>query len=353
MKHAIGGIVAACRAACITFAVLVGLFLPYAATLCGAEPLAQSTAPRISAESSEQRAVDFLAREVPQWLTSHQCYSCHNNGDGARGLFAAVRAGLRLDASASENTLAWLQTPHRWKDNGPDQPTNDLKLARLQFAAALASAVEVGLVRDRTALLAASELLLADQIAGGAWDFPGADELGSPTTYGRPLATAQAVRVLRIADREKFARPIAAAESWLVNFNAQSVLNAAAVLWGIGKSTSAAARRQHESCLAVVRRGEAPTGGWGPYINSPTEPFDTAVVLCALAEMNPEGWTDSIRRGRAYLVRCQLPDGSWTETTRPAERESYAQRISTAGWVTTALLATRELAGPDERKLAK
>jgi hypothetical protein len=48
---------------------------------------------------------------------------------------------------------------------------------------------------------------------------------------------------------------------------------------------------------------------------------------------------DAIAAGKKYLVAQQRPDGSWPETTRPANQESYAQRISTAGWAMLALLA--------------
>jgi hypothetical protein len=50
---------------------------------------------------------------------------------------------------------------------------------------------------------------------------------------------------------------------------------------------------------------------------------------------------DAIAKGRAYLVRQQLADGSWNETTRPAGQTSYAQRISTTGWALLALIETR------------
>jgi hypothetical protein len=50
---------------------------------------------------------------------------------------------------------------------------------------------------------------------------------------------------------------------------------------------------------------------------------------------------DLIRQGRSYLIANQLPDGNWRETTRPAGAESLAQRLSTTGWATLALLATQ------------
>ena len=109
-------------------------------------------------------------------------------------------------------------------------------------------------------------------------------------------------------------------------------------------------------------RGQAPDGGWGLYATSPSEPFDTAVAVLALSAVldrtrRPElqlgrvrvgasfssGARDSrapSRRGRRFLVETQLSDGSWPETTRPTGQESYAQRISTTGWATLALLET-------------
>ena len=46
----------------------------------------------------------------------------------------------------------------------------------------------------------------------------------------------------------------------------------------------------------------------------------------------------AIDRGRRHLLDGQNPDGSWPETTRPPNLESYAQRISTTAWSLLALL---------------
>ena len=44
----------------------------------------------------------------------------------------------------------------------------------------------------------------------------------------------------------------------------------------------------------------------------------------------------------SFLLAEQLDDGGWVETTRPPGQQSYAQHISTSGWATLALLATRD-----------
>jgi len=99
---------------------------------------------------------------------------------------------------------------------------------------------------------------------------------------------------------------------------------------------------QREQSLNLLRAAQTYDGGWGPYAKSPPEVFDTAMALLALNEIHKDpGVEDLIRRGRVFLESQQQPDGSWVETTRPSGGESYAQRLSTTGWATLALLMTR------------
>ena len=75
---------------------------------------------------------------------------------------------------------------------------------------------------------------------------------------------------------------------------------------------------------------------------SPAEVFDTALVLLALESLpEKQELAPLIERGRKYLIAAQAADGSWPATTRPSGAESYAQQLSTTGWATQALLATR------------
>ena len=73
----------------------------------------------------------------------------------------------------------------------------------------------------------------------------------------------------------------------------------------------------------------------------PSRTVDTALALLALTRLAPTPEIRAlIRSGRAYLISSQSPDGGWPATTRPAGATSYAQRLSTTGWVTLALLTT-------------
>src|SRR5690349_19573118 len=78
----------------------------------------------------EVRAVAYLAGEVPRWSRANHCYSCHNNGDAARALYQAARAGIPVRAGVMTDTTTWLSRPALWDHNGGDGPFSDKRLAR-------------------------------------------------------------------------------------------------------------------------------------------------------------------------------------------------------------------------------
>src|SRR5262249_46237387 len=152
----------------------------------------------------ENRALAFLAREVPLWSAENKCFSCHNNGDAARALYTAVRLSYSVPAKVLDETSHWLTDPKRWDHQGGDAPFKDKKLACLQFASALVDAVDAGLVKDRKALARAAEMVAGYQHKDGSWQVDASENLGSPATYGTCLATVQARHILRKTDPQSY-----------------------------------------------------------------------------------------------------------------------------------------------------
>jgi squalene-hopene cyclase-like protein len=291
-------------------------------------------------------ALAYLAIEVPRWTKEHKCYSCHNNGDAARALMAAVRSGDLKDRKPLEDTLQFLAKPERWDENGPDGPFKDKKLARIQFAAALVDARGARVLLNRQALEKAASSIAELQMSDGRWETDAPGSVGSPATYGPFLATFMARRTLVAGDAVKYRTAIEKSDDWFQGARVTSVLDAAVTLWALAESTRPAATEQRQRCLQLVRAGQSREGGWGPFVTSPSEVFDTALVVLALkAQANQKELASMMRHGREYLIATQEPDGGWPATTRPSGAESYAQRLSTTGWATQALLATR--AKPD------
>ncbi len=330
-------------ARCATAVALAAGMLTWGVPAQAARPAAHQT--------PEQRAVDYLAREVPRWSKENHCFSCHNNGDGARALYAAAQRGYKVPAESLRDTSRWLLEPANWDTNRGNPAFSDKKLARLQFAASLAQACDSGLIRGRQALLDAAQSLVPWQEADGSWQIDTGVAVGSPVTWGATLATYMARRTLEKADGTRFADAIARANTWFRRTTPQSILDAAATLLALSSEARSSealtsigppgVEPAKAQCLDLILRAQNSDGGWGPRLHAPSEPFDTAVVLLALREVNDSGRTSNpITRGRGYLIAVQQPSGGWPETTRPPGAQSYAQHISTSGWATLALVLT-------------
>ena len=295
-------------------------------------------------EIPAERAVLYLAREVPRWSSENGCYSCHNNGDGARALYRARGHSLPVPEKALPSTTNWLRSPETWTHNPGDPRASDKRLAHLQFSLSLAAALSAGVVKDPSLLVTAARQLADYQDQRGCWPVEPAGSLGSPATYGRHLATSLAIGVLEQADAQRFRRPIARGRRWLEQEKAVGTIEHAAVVLALTGGDGADQSSGVNLHLQSLLRSQGGSGGWGPYPNSPSEPFDTALALLALQGHSRESAENaipaSIQRGRRYLIDTQLPGGGWAETTRPSGFESYAQHISTTAWVTIALLET-------------
>ena len=295
------------------------------------------------------RGVGYLAREVPKWKAEHPCYSCHNNGDATRALLVAGAKGHDIGASL-DDTLSFLKQPSRWDQNKARSGSDDDKqLARVQFASALATAERYGKAAS-TDLEAAAKLLVADQQADGSWTLDQSQSLGSPATYGTTIATWSARSTLIASGMQPDTFTIVQADRWFRSQKVENVLDASATVLGLDLASDVMAENLRRDCLSILRTGQSPDGGWGPYVTAKPQVFDTAMAVLALSLLDteprlarsayrPEQLKEAIANGKKYLVAQQHADGSWPETTRPADQESYAQRISTTGWAILALLA--------------
>ena len=327
---------------------LVSLLLLLSVLLLGTAVSLRSGSQTDEDARTEQRAVTYLAQEVPRWRREHACYSCHNNGDAVRALVAGSRRGHDVRASV-DDSLGWLSAPSRWDSNaGGEGGGDDKRLARLQFATAVVAAADASLLPG-DAVARAAAIVAADQHADGGWRLDSSDSLGSPATYGTALATALARRVLVRANPNDYKRAIERADGWIRTVKVANTPDASAVLFGLGSADDGLARTLRTAALEFLKKGQGPDGGWGPYPTVPAEPFDTALAILALGDarrhtepaFTPEQLRLAIDRGRLYLARQQQLDGSWVETTRPSGQESYAQRISTSAWALLALFETR------------
>ena len=285
------------------------------------------------------RGVGYLVKELPKWKA---------NGDATRALLVASSKGYDIGTSL-DDTLGFLKQPAKWDQHQAPDGFDDKTLARIQFASALAVAERFGKAAS-TDLEAAAKLLVADQKPDGSWQLEQPQSLGSPATYGDIIATWSARSTLIASGIQPDFFSIVQADRWIRGLAPENVLDAAATILALDLSSDVMAENLRRNCLSILRQGQsAETGGWGPHVTAAPQVFDTAMAVLALSslEVEPrlarsayrvEELKEAIANGKKYLVAQQRSDGSWPETTRPANQESYAQRISTTGWAMLALL---------------
>jgi hypothetical protein len=281
----------------------------------------------VLAELALDAAIRFLNTEVARWPRENHCYSCHNNGDGARALYLARKRGYAVGAEVLAGTSEWLRKPTQWTAIKGVPAVGTANLARVQFAAALIEAKRAGEAPSPAVLAAVARELLAAQAPDGSSPVDAGGMVGAPATYGKALATVMSRNSLAAIDARRHAAAIARADSWLRREQPTSLTDAAALLWG---------RPDRIDCRERLLGAQTSDGGWGPQPKMPAEAFDTALALLALA--NAGGPPAVIERGKAFLIKTQDAEGAWPETTRPSGGTSYAERISTAAWVAYALL---------------
>jgi hypothetical protein len=293
------------------------------------------------------KGVQYLKVEVPKWKAEHSCYSCHNNGDATRALLVAQAKGYDIGPSV-DDTLQFLKQPATWNQNKAPAEVDDKTLATIQFASALTVAERHGKAAS-TDLEAAAKLLVAGQQPDGSWQLDDSQGLGSPASYGTLIATWSARTSLIASGMQPDNFTIVQADKWIRSGTPENVLDAAATILALELSSDVMAENLRRTCLSILRTGQSPDGGWSPDVSAAPQVFDTALAVLAVSSLEveprlarsayrPEELKAAIANGKTFIASQQRPDGSWPETTRPANQESYAQRISTTAWALLALL---------------
>lgn len=115
--------------------------------------------------------------------------------------------------------------------------------------------------------------------------------------------------------------------------------------WTFARMIVASARHEAAETEALLERtlaSQREDGGWGWLPGDESNAFSTGQALYALATLDDARGDEALRRGVAYLLARQLPDGSWETaseltSTAPSKGKDYIYRYWGTAWASIGL----------------
>ena len=297
------------------------------------------------------RSVALLLKSSPPMFEKRRCFTCHHNTLPAEAAALARRKGIEVDEALvrknQEDILAVLRPAA-----GPAMQAQSVipgGMALTLGYGLMALAAEQYAPDKMTASMI--HWALATQMPDGSWLGNGVNR--PPMESSTVSHTAIAVRGLTLypipGRKPEIDRALERAQGWLRAAEVHTAEDRAMRLMGLiwTKASDAAVRAGTED----IRRAQAASGGWSQLPQLDPDAYATGLSLLALHEAGMPVTDETYRKGIAFLLKTQYPDGSWLVRTRAFPVQPYFesgfpfgqhQWISAAGtaWAARAIALT-------------
>jgi hypothetical protein len=324
-------------------ALLIGVcFLAETRAWC-IEPAA---VPQSRLRQAIDRALPLLLRGAEGHTENRTCFACHNQAlpvvafatARARGFdFPATRLRDQFEAIAG-----FLDTNQERYREGKGQG------GQVDTAGYAVWTLELGGWEPDDITDSVVEYLLLQDKKLGHWR----------TTSNRPPSEASdftptylALRALQTwgsnAQRERISKRVEEAKRWLLATKADNTEDRVFRLWGL--KLAGAGSEPREQAADELQKSQRPDGGWAQKDDMASDAYATGTALVVLVEAAGHSpASTAYQSGLRYLLRTQLPDGSWHVKSRSKPFQAYFESgfphgkdqfisMSASGWATTAL----------------
>jgi ankyrin repeat protein len=304
--------------------------------------------PRISLN----RSVAQLLAVAPTFRekTPAGCISCHHNAMPALAAATARRKGIDIDEVRARKNVDDMLT--FFKTNAPRMMVGEPAVGG---EAVTAGYVQLALAEERheldTVTATITNWVMARQMPDGSWLGNGVNR--PPSEYSTISHTAIAAGGLKSyplpGRKNEIAERLRRAQRWLVAAEPKSAEERAMRLMGLVWTD--APRDRVAGAIKEVRETQEASGGWSQFGRTPPDAYATGQSLYALHVAGVPPTAEVYRKGVAFLLGTQYPDGTWLVKTHSFPVQRYFesgfpfgrhQWISVAGtsWATLAIAQT-------------
>lgn len=296
------------------------------------------------------RAVPLLQKSMAEYPHHNTCFSCHHQGVPLFTLALLRKRGYTIDeagmATAVQHTIADLRTGLASYNQGTGQPGG---VTRAGYALL---ALQAGGVKPEEITSAVTGYLLQMDKDRGFWK---AASNRPPSEVSNFTNTFLAIYGLKnYADKSQaqtVQERIGQARKWLEATPTQETEDKVFRLWGMAEAGSEKA--EIAQAVKALLADQNADGGWAQLPQGASDAYATASVLTILQIAGGLPTTDAAyQRGLTYLLKTQLPDGSWHVVSRsrpvqpyfesgfPHGRDQFISMSATAWSVAALALAT-------------
>jgi N-acyl-D-amino-acid deacylase len=294
-----------------------------------------STTPNQNIREAATRAVRLIDRTSAKFLTTRTCFSCHTQTLAAMVLRDARKVGIEINESNLKRQS--------------ERAIEDLTATRVDAKGYALWALDIGQHAPDEKTEAMVEYVLNSQKELGTWkttvDRPPTEASNFTTNY---VALRGLHRYGTAKQKEAIATRATAVKQWLESANV-----------GDTEDQVFRLRLAHELKLPPDKvdrfvqkllSEQDSDGGWAQKPGMKPDAYATGSVLVALHEAGGLRCQHSTwQRGLGYLLRTQMPDGSWHVVSRakplmeyfdsgfPHGKDQFISAYAT-GWATEALL---------------
>ena len=302
-------------------------------------------------------ALPLLQKSLEEYPRHNTCFSCHHQGIPMFALSLAQKRGYLVDEKVMNavvrQTTADLRTGLAAYSKGTGQPGG---VTRAGYAL---MALQSGGVKPEEITTAVAGYLLQNDKDKGFWKSASNRPPSEISSFTDTFLALYALKNYGIkAQAEGVKERMGLARKWLETTPTRETEDRVFQLWGM--TAAGSDKTEVQKAVKALLAEQNADGGWAQLPHGESDAYATGSVLTALRAAGSLRMTNpGYLRGVDYLLKTQLPDGSWHVVSRSKPFQPYFESgfphgrdqfisMAASAWATAALALASPAVDPKQ-----